>query len=125
MNAIIYAVLAALFYAINIPCSKLLLNNVAPTFMAAFLYLGAGLGVGIMYVFHAKKESRDERIGREDIPYTLAMVVLDIIAPILLMIGVKLGTAANASLLGNFEIVATTLIAFGLFREKVCYRAFP
>ena len=122
MNAIIYAVLAALFYAINIPCSKLLLNNVAPTFMAAFLYLGAGLGVGIMYVFHAKKESRDERIGREDIPYTLAMVVLDIIAPILLMIGVKLGTAANASLLGNFEIVATTLIAFGLFREKVSAR---
>lgn len=40
-------------------CSKLLLNNVAPTFMAAFLYLGAGLGVGIMYVFRAKKESRD------------------------------------------------------------------
>ena len=60
------------FYAINIACSKLLLNNVAPTFMAAFLYLGAGLGVGIMYVFHIKKESRDEerivyeknRIGR-------------------------------------------------------------
>lgn len=122
LNAIIYAVLAALFYAINIPCSKLLLNNVAPTFMAAFLYLGAGLGVGFMYVFHAKKESRDERIGREDIPYTLAMVVLDIIAPILLMIGVKLGTAANASLLGNFEIIATTLIAFGLFREKVSAR---
>ena len=122
LNAIIYAVIAALFYAINIPCSKLLLNNVAPTFMAAFLYLGAGLDVGIMYVFHAKKESRDERIGREDIPYTLAMVVLDIIAPILLMIGVKLGTAANASLLGNFEIVATTLIAFGLFREKVSAR---
>ncbi len=61
LNAIIYAVLAALFYAINIPFSKLLLNNVAPTFMAAFLYLGAGLGVGIIYVFHAKKESRDER----------------------------------------------------------------
>ena len=88
VQVVLYAVLAALFYAINIPCSKLLLNNVAPTFMAAFLYLGAGLGVGIMYVFHAKKESWDERIGREDIPYTLAMVVLDIIAPILLMIGV-------------------------------------
>ena len=45
LNAIIYAILAALFYAINIPCSKILLGNVAPTFMAAFLYLGAGLGV--------------------------------------------------------------------------------
>ena len=45
LNAIIYAVLAALFYAINIPCSKLLLNNVAPTFMAAFLYLGDEQGL--------------------------------------------------------------------------------
>jgi drug/metabolite transporter (DMT)-like permease len=90
--------------------------------MAAFLYMGAGLGVGIMYILHGKKESIEEKLGREDIPYTFAMVVLDIIAPILLMIGIKLGTAANASLLGNFEIVATTLIAFGLFREKVSAR---
>ena len=72
LNAIIYAALAALFYAINIPCSKLLLNNVPPTFMASFLYMGAGLGVGIMYIFHAKKESTEERLGREEIPYTLA-----------------------------------------------------
>ena len=47
------------------------------------------------------------------------MVLLDIIAPILLMLGVKLGTSANASLLGNFEIVATTLIALFIFKEKV------
>ena len=49
LNAIVYALLAALFYAINIPCSKLLLNNVSPTFMASVLYLGAGFGVGIIY----------------------------------------------------------------------------
>jgi drug/metabolite transporter (DMT)-like permease len=35
------------------------------------------------------------------------------------MLGIKNGTAANASLLGNFEIVATTLIALLLFRERV------
>ena len=122
LNAIIYAILAALFYAVNIPCSKWLLKDVPPTFMAAFLYLGAGAGVGLMYVFHFKKEPFDERLGKKDVPYTLAMVALDIIAPILLMVGVKLGTAANASLLGNFEIVATTLIAFGIFREKVSSR---
>ena len=121
-NAIIYAILAALFYAVNIPCSKWLLDDVPPAFMAAFLYLGAGAGVGLMYVFHFKKEPSDERLGKKDVPYTLAMVALDIIAPILLMVGVKLGTAANASLLGNFEIVATTLIAFGIFREKVSSR---
>ena len=52
-------------------------------------------------------------------PYTVGMVLLDILAPILLMIGVKLATAANASLLGNFEIVATTVIALLIFKEKV------
>ena len=110
------------FYALNVPCSKLLLSDVTPTFMAAFLYLGAGVGVGIMYLFHFKNEPKDERLQKKDLPYTLAMVVLDIIAPILLMFGVRLGTAANASLLGNFEIVATTIIAFMIFKEKVSKR---
>ena len=110
------------FYALNVPCSKLLLSDVTPTYMAAFLYLGAGVGVGIMYLFHFKKEPKDERLQKKDLPYTFAMVVLDIIAPILLMFGVRLGTAANASLLGNFEIVATTIIAFMIFKEKVSKR---
>lgn len=117
--AIFHALAAALFYALNVPCSKILLNNVAPTMMAAFLYLGAGLGVGIMYLPHLKKEKCEEHLNREDLPYTVGMVVLDIIAPILLMVGVSIGTSANSTLLGNFEIVATTLIALLLFKEKV------
>lgn len=119
ITAIIYAVAAALFYAINVPCSKILLDYVSPTFMAAFLYLGAGLGVGVMYLFKWKAESREERLEKKDLPYTLGMVFLDIIAPILLMIGVSIGTSSNASLLGNFEIVATTVIALLIFKEKV------
>ena len=50
------------------------------------------------------------------------MILLDIAAPILLMLGLKSASSANASLLGNFEIVATTLIALLLFREKVSKR---
>jgi len=119
MAAVLYALAAALFYALNVPCSKLLLDSVAPAMMAAFLYLGAGLGVGLLYLPHLKKENREERLSRGDLPYTVGMVVLDIIAPILLMIGVSIGTSANASLLGNFEIAATTLIALLIFKEKV------
>ena len=121
-KAIILAFLAAFFYAVNVPCSKVLLSDVAPTFMAAFLYLGAGLGVGIMYLFRFKNEKRSDKLDRTDIPYTIGMVVLDIIAPILLMMGISTGSAANASLLGNFEIVATTLIAFVIFKEKVSWK---
>lgn len=119
VTAIGYAVAAAMFYALNVPCSKLLLDKIAPTLMAAFLYLGAGIGVGLMYLFHHKKELPEERLEKKDISYTVGMVLLDIIAPILLMIGIKLGTSANASLLGNFEIVATTMIALLIFKEKV------
>ena len=43
--AVLSAILAAALYAVNIPLSKLLLAQVEPTMMAAFLYLGAGLGL--------------------------------------------------------------------------------
>lgn len=119
ITAIVYALAAALFYAINVPCSKLLLEHIPPTFMAAFLYLGAGLGVSVMYLFHRKDEKRNERLDKSDLPYTIGMIVLDIIAPILLMAGVNIGSSSNASLLGNFEIVATTVIALFLFKERV------
>ena len=47
------------------------------------------------------------------------MIVLDILAPIFLMIGISIGSASNASLLGNFEIVATTVIALLIFKEAI------
>ncbi len=121
-KSILYALLAAIFYAINTPLSKLLLGHIPPTFMAAFLYLGAGLGVGIMYLFHWKNEKPAERLTRRDLPYTLGMIALDILAPIFLMLGIAGGNAANASLLGNFEIVSTALIALLVFHETVSRR---
>lgn len=43
--AVLSAVLAAVFYALNAPLSKWLLGAVPPTMMAALLYLGAGAGM--------------------------------------------------------------------------------
>jgi len=119
MIAVIYAFAAAVFYAVNTPLSKLLLAYVSPTFLASFLYLGAGIGVGVMYAFSWKNEKKEDKLTKKELPYTLGMITLDIAAPIFLMFGIKLGNASNASLLGNFEIVATTLIALFVFKEKV------
>ena len=44
--AIILAILAAALYAISTPVSKVMLQTVAPTMVAAFLYLGTGIGDG-------------------------------------------------------------------------------
>ena len=119
ISAVVCALLAAVFYGLNTPLSKLLLQQLSPTFMAAFLYLGAGLGVGTMYAFRFGKEEKTERLTRQDLPYTVGMIVLDILAPIFLMVGIRIGSAANASLLGNFEIVATALIALLVFGERI------
>lgn len=44
-EATAYAFLVAALYALNMPFSRLLLGSVEPLYMAAFLYLGAGLGM--------------------------------------------------------------------------------
>ena len=118
--AIILAILAAALYAISTPVSKVMLQTVAPTMVAAFLYLGAGIGMGaMMLVRSGRHRTTEERLHRSDIPYAVAMVVLDIAAPILMMYGLKTCSASNTSLLNNFEIVATALIALLFFGESV------
>ena len=121
VTAILYALFAAIFYAINVPVSKLLLTRVPPTIMAGLLYLGAGIGGGILYLLNPRRD-RAAKLSRRELPFTLAMIALDIAAPILLMAGIRIGSASNASLLGNFEIVATTVIALTFFREAVSPR---
>lgn len=116
-QAIFYAVLAAALYAINAPVSKLLLTQIPSTMMAALLYLGAGIGMLILEKWGRKKE--EQTLTRKELPYTAAMVILDIAAPIFLMIGLTRCSAANASLLNNFEIVATSLIALMVFKEAI------
>lgn len=115
------AFLAAVLYALNAPVSKLLLKSVPPTMMAAFLYLGAGAGMFIlgMVTKGSIGHKKEARLTKKDLPYTIAMIVLDILAPIFLMLGLERTTAENASLINNFEIVATSLVALVLFREKI------
>lgn len=122
--ATMYAIVAAALYAINVPFSKMLLEYVEPTMMAAFLYLGAGFG---MFVYSVISRARGkfpstESWNKKEFPYIIAMVVLDIIAPILLMFGIEFSNAANVSLINNFEIVATSLIALIVFKEIISKR---
>ena len=123
-TGILLAILAAALYAINSPLSKLLLDYMPSTLMAGFLYIGAGLGMGIIAIIRkaARVNQGEEMLTKSDLPYTAAMVILDIAAPIFLLLGLSHTTAANASLLNNFEIVATSLIALMIFKEKISPR---
>ncbi|MBQ9781573.1 MAG: DMT family transporter [Clostridia bacterium] len=118
------AILAASLYAINSPLSKVLLGYISPTLMAGFLYLGAGLGMGIIAIIRkaGKTKRQESKLTKAELPYMVAMVALDILAPICLLFGLKTISPANASLLNNFEIVATAIIALMIFKEKISAR---
>ena len=120
-KAILMAILAATLYSINSPISKLLLKDVTPTMLASFLYLGAGIGLLItgIIIKLCKKDIKETSLTKKDLPFTIGMILLDIAAPIFLMMGLNYTTAANASLLNNFEIVATSIIALFIFKEYI------
>ena len=122
--SIAWAILAAALYALSAPMSKLLLDSVPPTMMAAFLYLGAGIGmlaVGIVRK-HMEETPSEHHLTQQDLPYTVGMIALDIAAPIFLMLGLSTTASANVSLLNNFEIVATSFVALLIFKEAISRR---
>ena len=114
-RSVAFALAAAALYALSTPFSKVLLADVAPNMMAALLYLGAGAGMTALSLASGVRggagEVRGRPLERTDAPYVAAMVALDVAAPLLLMAGLSLSSAESVSLLNNFEIVATALIA--------------
>ncbi|XMB72643.1 EamA family transporter [Mycoplasmatota bacterium WC30] len=120
--AILLAIVAAALYAVSTPISKLLLVEIAPIFMAALLYLGAGIGmliVSLVLKKNTQNNTKESSISKKDLKYVVGMIILDILAPFLLMLGLTLTNASNVSLLNNVEIIATTLIAMIFFKEAI------
>lgn len=121
---ILCAIGAASLYALHAPFSKHLLIAVQPTMLAALLYLGAGMGVGLLVLFQhaASIKTKDQVFEKRDVPYVVLMVLLDIAAPICLMAGLSHSSPSTVSLLNNFEIIATVLIASLAFKEAISPR---
>jgi drug/metabolite transporter (DMT)-like permease len=117
---IFFAILAAVLYALSTPISKLLLNYLPPTFIASLLYLGAGIGMGVIALIRRKvRQTNYKTFTKKELPAIFGMIILDIVAPILLMIGLNTSQPQNVALLNNFEIVATSLLAVFLFKEII------
>ncbi|MEO8354904.1 MAG: EamA family transporter [Chloroflexota bacterium] len=122
---IVQALLAALFFGASAPISKLLLGDVQPVLMAAFLYLGSGTGISLVKLFQRlTSDQKEAGIRRPDVKWLAGAIISGgILAPIVLMISLNVTPATTASLLLNFEGVATTLIALFFFRESISRRA--
>lgn len=123
-KGIFFAILAAVLYAINAPFSKVVLEHMPPILMAGFLYIGSALAmlmVGGMRLLHGRI-GLEKSLEEKEWPYIIAMILLDVISPACLMMGLKLTTAENASLLSNFEVVVTAVLALFFFGEKISRR---
>ncbi len=117
-----YGILAAVLFGISAPLSKLLLEGVDPLALAALLYLGAGAALALLLLAAKSAGSAEAEAGLEkrDLPWLLGAIVAGGVAgPILLLLGLQRTPAATTSLLLNFEVVATGLVALAFFREPV------
>jgi drug/metabolite transporter (DMT)-like permease len=120
---ILQALTAALLFGASAPLAKLLLGGIEPILLAGLLYLGSGLGLLIVKIIKSlSRKSIEAEAGLKEKDFgwlTGAILAGGIAAPILLLISLDRTPAATASLLLNFEVVATTLIAVLVFREAV------
>lgn len=123
VTPILFALLAAILYALSTPFSKLLLTQLSPTLLAGLLYLGAGIGMSIVKLIRRNTDKLTHVIiGRRNIISLITMVVLDIAAPILLLLGLRISQPESVALLNNFEIVATAFFALVFFKEFISKR---
>ncbi|HTY91820.1 MAG TPA: DMT family transporter [Methanocella sp.] len=118
---VLLAVLGAVLFGASAPLSKVLLGEVDPVLLAGLLYLGCGIGLLIFkLLLRASGAAGGVPLDRKDVPWLAGAVLAGgVAAPIALMLGLRSTPAATASLLLNFECVATTILAAFLFQEYI------
>lgn len=120
---IIQAILASVLFGASAPLSKMLLGQIDPVPLASFLYLGSGLGLIMFQLFtliRKKQGINEASLKKNDAPWLAGAIIAgSIVAPILLMVSLKITPASTASLLLNFEGVSTTFIALLFFKENI------
>jgi drug/metabolite transporter (DMT)-like permease len=116
------ALASAVLFGASTPFAKLLLGSVDPWLMAGLLYLGAGVGLGVIHLSRGvlRLPAVEAPLRRPDVPWLAAVILFGgVLGPLLLMLGLVRTDAAAASLLLNLEGLATMGIAWVVFRENV------
>jgi drug/metabolite transporter (DMT)-like permease len=125
INAPLLALLAAAAFGVSTPFAKLLLGDISPWTLASLLYLGSGLGLGLIVLLRKKDGTGEAQLSRRDVPWLIGTIFFGgVFGPVLLLLGLTSTDAASASLLLNLEAVFTLLLAWIVFKEHVDIRLF-
>ena len=114
---ILAALLAALLFGGATPLAKLLLAGIDPWLLAALFYLGSGFG---LLLYRVLQRTPAAALAPGDWPWLAGAIASGgVLAPGLLMVGLRHMPASGASLLLNAEAAFTVLIAWAVFRENI------
>jgi drug/metabolite transporter (DMT)-like permease len=116
---------AALFGA-STPAAKLLVGHVNPIVLAGLFYLGSGIGLSLFRRVRRRGSVPAEAPlrGGDWAWFAAAAALGGVLAPVLLMTGLRTTPASIASLMLNLEGVFTALLAWFVFRENFDRRIF-
>ena len=117
---ILLGLASAVLFGASTPLAKLLLGEVDPWLLAGLLYLGSGVGLGVVHLGRRSLgiEPPEAPLRRPDLPWLAAVILAGgMIGPVLLMLGLSVTPASSAALLLNVEGLVTMGIAWVVFRE--------
>lgn len=107
------ALLSAALFGAATPASKFLLRHLEPFALAGLLYLGAALAVAPMAL-----RGRAWKLDRKNaLRLGGAVIFGGVLGPVLLLLGLRLASAASVSMWLNLEMVATAVLGVLLFRD--------
>ncbi len=117
---------SAVLFGASTPAAKLLVAHVNPIVLAGLFYLGSGIGLSLLRrVRRRGGEPAEASLRGGDWAWFAAAAALGgVLAPLLLMTGLRGAPASSASLLLNLEGVFTASLAWFVFRENFDRRIF-
>lgn len=114
------ALSAGILLGIGTPLAKILVSRMDPVALAGALYMGPSIVLMVVVLVSSRRRQQYAPVTRLHVPrLVLGVLSGTILAPILLMYGIRLSSGFGASLMLNMEALATALIAWAFFRERV------
>ncbi|RDI99878.1 DMT family transporter [Dyella solisilvae] len=112
------ALAAAALFGASTPFAKLLVGSVSPFLLAGLLYLGSGIGLGLIRTVHLRSLRPPTMPLHEWVWWLGALLFGGVLGPLLLMLGLARTSASTASMLLNLEAVLTAVLAWVVFQEN-------
>ncbi|MGB6009523.1 EamA family transporter [Castellaniella sp.] len=116
--AVCAALAAAVLFGLSTPIAKALLRGNSPVLLAGLLYLGSGVGLGLLRLLRDRGWRMPAMPGAQWLWLLLAVGFGGVLGPVALMLGLAHTSASAASLLLNLEAVLTAVLAWVVFHEN-------